>query len=121
MPEEIFSQLDEKTDDDYETHSSSSEASNIDSEDDLFDSEENLNLDSSTTLPSDWAVTGNERNPFAFRLPKGLKFVVQDKEDLVEFFDDEVMEHIATETNRFANQFLKEYMESLPRNSCALK
>lgn len=84
FPEEILSLLHVETDDEYETQNSSSEASNIDNED-LSDSEETYNLDSSIALPSDWAVTDKERSPFTLLSPTGVKFIIQDKENPLEF------------------------------------
>ena len=80
--------------------------------------------DDDIALPRDWTTIGQERIPFTFRSNPGVQFTVEDSENPVEFFekyfDDEIIEYLVTETNRFANQFIYIYiyiyMEFLFRN-----
>ena len=97
--------------------SSSSESSSN------YDEREYLSSDSEDdiALPTDWTASGRERNPFTFRSEHGVKFAVKDKENPVEFFenyfDEEVVTYLVTETNRFAQQFQNENMEAMSPQS----
>ena len=76
-----------------------------------YDEREYLSSDSEhdIALPTDWTASGRERNPFTFRSEHSVKFAVEDKKNPVEFFenyfDEEVVTYLVTETNRFAQQF----------------
>ena len=115
---DISKLLEEYDSDDLEPFSSESSssdeeisdgnASDDDSEDDI-------------ALPTDWTTIGKIRSPFSFRSNPGVQFTVQDRENPVEFFekffDNEVVEFLVTETNRFANQFIDEHIQTLPKHS----
>ena len=115
--DEISRLLDEYDGDDIESSSSSSESSSSDSEMPDLESSD----DDDIALPSEWTTIGKERNPFRFRSDAGVKFTVEDNENPVEFFekyfDDEVIDFLVTETNRFANDFIDNYIETLPPHS----
>ena len=88
-----------------------------------YDEREYLSSDSEDdiALPTDWTASGRERNPFTFRSEHGVKFAVEDKENPVEFFenyfDEEVVTYLVTETNRFAQQFQNENIEAMSPQS----
>ena len=105
-----------------------------DSEDDLYDGgsdtsessseseeEEFSSSDDENALPADWTKKGKRRAPFTFRGDSGVKFTIEDKENPMEYFDkyfdEEVIDHLVTETNRFASQFLDENAETLSPKS----
>ena len=115
--DEISRLLDEYDGDDIESSSSSSESSSSDSEMPDLESSD----DDDIALPSEWTTIGKERNPFRFRSDAGVKFTVEDNENPVEFFEkyfyDEVIDFLVTETNRFANDFIDNYIETLPPHS----
>ena len=72
--------------------------------------------------PVDWTSTGRACQPFAFTADLGVKFEVADKssppEFFEKFFDDQVIELIAIETNRFAKQTIEAAgVESLPKKA----
>ena len=101
--------------------------SNSSSSSDDDDNEQQMTADDSdsdeddSALPADWTTKGKKKRNFIFRGEAGVKFEVLDKEDPVEFFekffDDEVIDYLVTETNRFANQFLDENLETLSPQS----
>ncbi|XP_064079451.1 piggyBac transposable element-derived protein 4-like [Macrobrachium nipponense] len=119
---EINQVLDEEsdTDDLFDGESSSSESS---SDEDIEGT--NSSSDSGSeydfSMPSDWTPRGRERDPFNFVADPGVKFTVKDKENPLEyfekFFDDEIIDYLVEETNRFAKQFLDENVEHLPPHS----
>ena len=105
-----------------------------DSEDDLYDGgsdtsessseseeEEFSSSDDENALPADWTKKGKRRAPFTFRGDSGVKFTIENKENPMEYFDkyfdEEVIDHLVTETNRFASQFLDENAETLSPKS----
>ena len=68
--------------------------------------------------PVDWMSTGRARQPFAFTADPSVKFEVADKSSPPKFFDDQVIELIAIETNRFAKQTIEAAgVEALPKKA----
>ena len=97
---------------DFSSGESSSDSEGEDDDNDL-DSESSDDV----ALPTDWTSRGKARSPFTFRADSGVKFTVEDKENPLEYFekyfDDELIEYLVTETNRFANDYLDENLETL--------
>ena len=114
---------DDSSDDALDLESSSSESSSSSDNEDqsylLSDS------DDDAALPSDWVASGSARTPFTFRGDPGVKFTVENKENPVEyfeqFFDEEIIDYLVNETNRFAGQFLQKNEDTLPAQSRARK
>ena len=118
--EEIQDVLQETNDSESEfSITSDSENKSISS----FESESNSDKRSDNTVYLvDWTSTGRARQPFAFIADPGVKFEVADKssppEFFEKFFDDQVIELIAIETNRFAKQTIEAAgVESLPKKA----
>ena len=92
---------------DFSSCESSSDSEGEDDNDDL-DSDSSDDV----ALPTDWTSRGKERSPFTFHADSGVKFTVEDKENPLEYFekyfDEELIEYLVTETNRFANDYLDE-------------
>ena len=73
----------------------------------------------------DWVSFGKAWQPFFFTIDHGVKFIVEDSNLPVAFFeqyfDSKVLELITIETNRYARQFLSENDNKLPSNLCFQK
>ena len=118
---EIDELLDLDDSDDCEIESESESGDEFSDGGSFLGSEESDNDDNLIALPSDWARQGIARNPFPFIGDSGVKFIVEDKNNPMEFFEmffnENIFELIVTETNRFAKQFLDAKLETLPTNS----
>ena len=59
--------------------------------------------------------------PFTFHSDSGVTFIMEDKENLMEYFekyfDKEAIDYLVTETNRFANQCFDENADALSPKS----
>ncbi|XP_068201645.1 piggyBac transposable element-derived protein 4-like [Palaemon carinicauda] len=120
--DEVNAILDEESDNDnpFDDESTSSESS---SDEDI--EETNFSSDAESeddfSLRTDWTTRGRERDPFAFVADPGVKFTVEDKENPLEYFekyfDDEIIDYLVKEANRFANQFIDENVEHLSPQS----
>ncbi len=108
---------------DYDTDDISdfSDSSSSFSTNDASDIQSDSDDDNENIVTSEWANAGNERCPFQFIGDSGVKFTVDNKEQPMEyfehFFDDEVIELIVEETNRFAKQYLDATLDALPAYS----
>lgn len=94
--------------DDSEEYDSDSDIESSDSQDSTASSDSDDSV--AAALPSDWCSTGVPRAPFTFTATPGPQFNVDDPNDTVSYFenyfDNDICEHIVTETNRFADQFI---------------
>lgn len=103
---------------------SESESSDSSSDDETSDKSDD---DDMIALPTDWAKTGRARQPFVFHQGNGVKYTVTDvdKEKPVhffeQFFNDDIIQLLVTETNRFAKQFFDDKILTLPKLSRAHK
>ena len=68
-----------------------------------------------------WTVNGQVRSRFSFTGNPGIQVALNDVTDPLEFFelffDNEIVDQIATETNRYARQFLEERLVNLMARS----
>ena len=92
--------------------------SNESSDEKLLESSGKSRNDDSIPLPFDWAKSICKRDSFTFTGNIGVKFIVINKKNPIEFFerffDANVYEYLAIETNRFAEKFFHKYILNLP-------
>ncbi|XP_068250307.1 piggyBac transposable element-derived protein 4-like [Palaemon carinicauda] len=106
----------ESTDGEEEIQDESDSSTCSSENEDEFSSSDDENV-----LPSDWTRKGKSKLPFTFRGDSGVKFIIIDKENPMEyfakFFDEEVIDYLVTKTNRYAGEFLDENGDRLSSQS----